>query len=48
MNDINVKHKWLLMLDKDIAKVLMSMNAENWKSYLRRDGDILVELDKVM
>ena len=46
MND-NVKHKWL-MLDKDVAKVLMSMDSNYWKTYLRRDGKILVKLDKIM
>ena len=46
MND-DVKHKWL-MLDKDVAKVLMSMVGEYWKTYLHRDGKILVKLDKIM
>ena len=46
MND-DVKHKWL-MLDKDVASVLMSMDPDNWKTYLPRDGKILVELDKIM
>ena len=46
MND-DVKHKWL-MLDKDVASVLMSMDPDYWKNYLRRDGKILVELDKIM
>ena len=46
MND-NVKHKWL-MLDKDVASVLMSMDQNYWKEFLRRDGKILVELDKIM
>ena len=46
MND-NVKHKWL-MLDKDVASVLMSMDKEYWKEFLRRDGKILVRLDKIM
>ena len=38
MNDV-VTHKWLL-LDKDLASDLMY--------YLRRDGKILVKLDKIM
>ena len=42
MND-DVKHKWL-MLDMDVAEVLMSMD----ETYLRRDGKILVKLDKIM
>ena len=42
MND-NVKHKWLT-LDKDVAKVSMSMDSNYWKTYLRRDGKILVKL----
>ena len=46
MND-DVKHKWL-MLDKDVAAVLMSMDQNYWKTYLRRDGKILVKLDKIM
>ena len=46
IND-NVKHKWL-MLDKDVASVLMSMDKEYWKEFLRRDGTILVRLDKIM
>ena len=44
MND-DVDHKWLL-LDKDVASVLMSMDSEYWKGFLRRDGKILVKLDK--
>ena len=46
MND-DVKHKWL-MLDKDEASVLNSMDPDYWKTYLRRDGKNLVELDKIM
>ena len=46
MND-DVKHKWL-MLDRDVAKVLMSMDGDYWRSYLRRDGKILVKHDKIM
>ena len=46
MND-NVKHKWL-MLDKGVAAVLMSIDADYWKTFLHRDGKILVELDKIM
>ena len=46
MNE-DVKHKWL-MLDKDVASVLMTMNADYWKNYLLRDGKILVKLDKIM
>ena len=46
MND-DVKHKWL-MLDEDVAAVLMSMDQNYWKNYLRRDGKILVKLDKIM
>lgn len=46
MND-NVKHKWL-MLDKDVASILMSMDRDYWKDYLRDDGKILVQLDKIM
>ena len=34
------------MLDKDVASVLMTMDADYWKTYLRRDGKILVKLDK--
>ena len=45
MND-DVKHKWL-MLDRDVAKVLMSMDGDYWRPYLRRDGKILVKLDKI-
>ncbi len=40
MND-DVEHKWLL-LDKDVASVLISMDADYWRTYLRRDGRILV------
>ena len=46
MND-DVKHKWL-MLDKDVASILMSMDKNYWKTFLRKDGKILVELDKIM
>ena len=46
MND-DVKHKWL-MLDKDVASVLMSMDENYWKRFLRKDGKILVKLDKIM
>ena len=46
MND-DVKHKWL-MLDKDVANVLMSMDVDYWRTYLRRDGKILVKLAKIM
>ena len=41
LND-DVKCKWL-MLDKDLAKVLMSMNANYWKS-----KNLLVNLDKIV
>ena len=43
----DVKHKWL-MLDKDVASVLLSMDNDNWRPFLRRDGKILVKLDKIM
>ena len=46
MND-NVTHKWL-MLDKDVASVLTSMDANYWREFVRRDGKILVKLDKIM
>ena len=46
MNE-DVKHKWL-MLDKDVASVLLSMDNEYWRPFLRRDGKILVKLDKIM
>ena len=46
MND-NVKHKWL-MLDKDVASVLLSMDNNYWKEHLCSDGRILVRLDKIM
>ena len=46
MND-NVNHKWL-MLDKDVAAVLMAMDANYWKQFLRRDGKFLVERNKIM
>jgi hypothetical protein len=46
MNE-DVKHKWL-MLDRDVASVLVSMDANYWKEFLRKDGKILVELDKIM
>ena len=46
MND-DVDHKWLL-LDKDVASVLMSMDSEYWKGFLRRNGKILLKLDKIM
>ena len=41
MND-NVKHKWL-MLDKDVASVLISMDENYWKQFLRKDGKILMK-----
>ena len=40
--------KVAIMLDKDVAKVLMSMDSNYWRTYLRRDGKILVKLDKIM
>ena len=46
MND-DVKHKWL-MLDKDVASLLMSTDKNYWKTFLRKDGKILVQLDKIM
>ena len=46
MND-DVKHKWL-MLDKDVASILMSMDKNYWKTFSRKDGKILVQLDKIM
>ena len=46
MND-DVKHKWL-MLDKDVVAILMSVDKNYWKTFLRKDGKILVELDKNM
>ena len=42
MND-DVKHKWL-MLDKDVVAVLMSMDADYWKTYLRRDCWVLRDI----
>ena len=46
MNE-DVKHK-RLMLDKNVASVLLSMDNEYWRPFLRRDGKILVKLDKIM
>ena len=46
MND-DVKHKWL-MLDKDVASILLSMDPTYWREYLRPDGKILVRLKKIM
>ena len=46
MNE-DVKHKWL-MLDKDVASVLLSMDNDYWRPFLRRDGKILMKLDKIM
>ena len=43
----DAKHKWL-MLDRDVASVFMAMDADYWKTYLRRDDKILVKLDKIM
>ena len=39
MNE-DVKHKWL-MLDKDVASMLMTVDVDYWKTYLHRDGKIL-------
>ena len=36
------------MLDKDVASMLMSMDADYWKGFLRKDGKILVEIDKIL
>ena len=33
---------------KDVASVLVSMDPNYWKEFLRKDGKILVELDKIM
>ena len=46
MND-EVENKWLL-LDKDVASLLISMDADYSRTYLRRDGKMLVRLDKIM
>ena len=45
MNE-DVKHKWL-MLDKDVASVLLSMDNEYWRPFLRRDDKHVVKLDNV-
>lgn len=35
-------------MDKDAASVIISMEPNYWKTYLRRVGKILVESDKIM
>ena len=49
MND-GVEHKWLLLLDKKDAasSVLISMEADYWRTYLGRYAKILVRLNKIM
>jgi hypothetical protein len=42
-----VKHKWLL-LDKHVSEILCNMNPNKWKQYLRPDGKILVQMDKML
>ena len=34
--------------DRDVASVLVSMDANYWEEFLRKDGKIQVELDKIM
>jgi hypothetical protein len=43
----SVKHRWVL-LEPDVVKVLLQLDEEYWRKYLRKDGKILVELKKLM
>jgi hypothetical protein len=43
----DVKHKWAL-LDKDVVEILLELDRKYWMKYLRSDGKILVEMDKLM
>jgi hypothetical protein len=43
----SVSHKWVL-LDRDVASVLLNIDAAYWEKFLRRDGKILVEMRKLM
>ena len=36
------------MLDKDVSSMLITMDVDYWKTYLRREGKILVKVDKIL
>lgn len=42
-----VKHKWLL-LDRTVSKLLCDRNAAYWLRYLRKDGRILVKMNRLL
>lgn len=43
----DVKHKWLL-LPRSVSRRLLERDPNYWRPYLRTDGKVLVELNKVM
>jgi len=43
----DVKHRWVL-LDRDVVKLLLEIKPGYWKRYVRKDGKILVQMDKLM
>jgi hypothetical protein len=42
-----VKHKWVL-LDRDVSEILVAANPSRWAEFVRQDGKILVQMDKLM
>jgi hypothetical protein len=43
----SVKHRWVL-LDVDVVRVLLQLDSAYWSQFVREDGKILVEMDKLM
>jgi hypothetical protein len=43
----SVKHRWVL-LDADVVRVLLQLDFVYWTQFVREDGKILVEMDKLM
>ena len=47
MEGSGVKHRWIL-LDRDVVEILLEIDREYWVKFVRGDGRILVEMDKLM
>ena len=47
MEESNVKHRWVL-LDRDVVEILLELDCDYWHKFVRPDGKILVEMDKLM
>ena len=37
-----------MLLDRDVVKLLMRINSKYWGQLLRKDGKILLQMDKLM